>query len=221
MKKSFALFGIIAPLSYVLAVIIGGFLLDGYSHMYNSISELTASNVNKIPIIFILFAVYNLSIMIFGFGLYTDVKLSSTIKGRIASLLLIAVGVMGIAMLYFVQDPRNIPMSFGGKIHLALAGISSFLTMAVIILTGLCFKDDNRLKKYALYSFISFGVVFISGGITGMSVANNSPFGGLFERITIGAFMQWIFVIAVFIIRRGNEIRKRDYKSMQSIKESH
>ncbi|MDD1674562.1 MAG: hypothetical protein LUQ13_02845, partial [Methanomicrobiales archaeon] len=48
-------------------------------------------------------------------------------------------------------------------------------------------------------SFISAGVVALSGGLTAVSLANNSPIGGLIERITIGGFLQWLFVIALML----------------------
>jgi hypothetical membrane protein len=66
MINFYSIFGIVAPLSYVLAVIVGGFFIEGYSHMYNSISELTAANVPRVPITYTLFALYNFSLIVFG-----------------------------------------------------------------------------------------------------------------------------------------------------------
>jgi hypothetical protein len=191
MRKIYSLFGIIAPLSYTLAVIVGGFMLNGYSHLYNSISELTASNVQKIPIIFLLLAIYNFSMILFGAGLFSSIKLT---KGKIASVLIIVIGLLGLGMLIFAQDPRNEPMTVNGTIHLALAALSSLFTMISIILLGICFP-----KKIAWYSIVSFAVVLISGGTAAISVGKDLALGGLFERITIGAFMQWVFVISLFM----------------------
>jgi hypothetical protein len=53
------------------------------------------------------------------------------------------------------------------------------------------------MRAYALYSFISVTAVFLSGGLAAISVANQSSIGGLLERITIGGFLQWLFVIAL------------------------
>jgi hypothetical protein len=39
--------------------------------------------------------------------------------------------------------------------------------------------------------------VFISGGAAGYTGAILSPILGLMERITIGGFLQWLFVIAL------------------------
>lgn len=203
MRKVYPVFGIIAPLFYILAVVIGGYLVQGYSHLYNSISELTVSNAPKIPIIYILFFIYNILVVLFGAGLYHDLKTACNNKPKIASLMIITIGLLGIAMLYYVQDPRTGPISFNGMMHIILAAISSILSMAIIILSGLSFRSDPKLKKFTKYSFISFGIVFITGGIAAITTANNSLYGGLFERFTIGAFMQWLFVIATALLREA------------------
>jgi hypothetical protein len=197
MKKIYPVFGIIAPVAYVLAVIIGGFMLPGYSHLYNSISELTASNVQRISIIYILFSVYNLSIILFGTGLYTNLPIILTNKAKLGAFMLIIIGVLGLSMLYYVQDPRNVSMTFNGKMHLVLASISSLLTMITMVLFSLSFRQNIKFKKLTVYSYISFLILFLTGIAAAVSTANNSPFGGLFERLTIGAFMQWIFIIAI------------------------
>jgi hypothetical protein len=43
---------------------------------------------------------------------------------------------------------------------------------------------------------VAAGIAFISGGLTVVLVAAESPIGDLLERITIGAFLQWMLVIA-------------------------
>ena len=97
-------------------------------------------------------------------------------------------GILGIALLYFVQDPRSGPVTFNGMMHIILAAVCSLLSMVVIVLAGLSFREHPNTRKLAAYSFLSFAVVFVAGGITAVSTANNSRFGGLFERLTIGGF---------------------------------
>lgn len=197
MKKAGPFFGIVAPVSYAMAVVIGGFLIPGYDHIYNSISELTASNVPRIPILFILFSIYNISLVIFGTYLYTNLQFIPTNNMKAGAFMLILIGVLGLAMLYYVQDPRNMTMTFNGKMHIVLASISSILTMLAMLMFGLSFRIDKKFEKLTVYSFISLFILFITGIAAGISTAKNSPFGGLFERLTIGTFMQWILIIAI------------------------
>jgi hypothetical membrane protein len=201
MKKWYPVLGLLAPLIYAMAVIIGGFMLPGYSHIYNTISELTASDAPKIPFIQILFTLYNLSLMLFGLGMYRYLETPNRNRTRLAAFLLVCIGILGLGMYFYPQDPRNIAMTLNGKAHIILAGIASLLTMIAIIQAGMGFKNSSRLGRLRLYSYITFGLVFITGGLAGAGVANNSPLGGLFERLTIGAFMQWVVVISVSILK--------------------
>ncbi len=54
-----------------------------------------------------------------------------------------------------------------------------------------------RLRGYARYSFITLAVVIISGVWTAYAAATGSELIGLAEGLTIGAFILWIFVIAL------------------------
>lgn len=209
MKKSYSVFGILAPVFYLLAVVIGGALTKGYSHTYNAISEITASNLNVPPITQILFASYNISLILFGIGAYLYLKTVQRRKIKIASVMLIIVGLLGIGMYFFPQDPRHMEMTFGMGMHLTLASLASLLTMLAIIFAGAGFKGDNVLKGFRVYSFITCAIVFITGGIAAASIANDASFGGVFERFTIGAFMQWVFVISLnlFLNNRKEKVK--------------
>ena len=50
---------------------------------------------------------------------------------------------------------------------------------------------------YVIAVFISGIIIFISGGLAAYTGATLSPILGLMERITIGGFLQWLFVIAL------------------------
>lgn len=52
-----------------------------------------------------------------------------------------------------------------------------------------------------LISVLLIVVILSSGGAAAINVANNSAYGGLFERITIFAFMLWVIVFSYLIIK--------------------
>jgi hypothetical protein len=191
MRKAYPVFAVLGPLFYAAAVVIGGFMIKDYSHIYNTVSELTASNAPHLPIVQILFALYNLSLVLFGAGLAVEsVKLP---KARIAAIMIIIIGLAGLAMYFFPQDPRDAVMTFRGKMHIALAGLMSPLTMLAIILAGLDFR------KMKLYSFISCAVTFLSGGSSVAAMVLGLKIGGLLERLTIGSFIQWLFMLGIYL----------------------
>lgn len=204
--RLFYWFGIFAPLAYAFATLIGGFLVPGYSHLYNTISELTASNLPKDPIIYTSFAAYNISLVLFGVGLHATPHIVGTLKGRIGALLFMAIGWLGIAMLLFTRDPRTGPITTSGQVHLILGGTTSLLTMITMIVLGWTLRAQFELPTMGWYSLISFALVLILGGVTGITVTTNAQVGGLFERLTMGAFLQWVFVVAIVLLRESTPL---------------
>jgi len=203
MKHRLLLFcGILAPVVYVGTVIVGGAIRPGYSHIAQAVSELIESGAPNKPVLDALFIVYNLLASAFGLGMFAVIRARGGNKGKTSgswgALLLVAIGVLGLAMtLFFPMDPRNAQATLAGTMHLVLAGIISLGTMLTILLIGLWLRNDPRLGKYWTYSLITDIVVFVSGGLAAASAASASKFMGFFERVTIGAFLQWVLVMAL------------------------
>lgn len=196
MSKAYRVFGTSAVLAYVGAVVTGGALLPGYSHAYNTISELTASNAPDLPLVQLLFTLYNVGLFAFAWGFYRDPR--GTPKLRSSSRMLMATALLGLATGIFPQDSRDVAMTFSGKMHIALAGAMSPLTMLAMICAWLGLRTEAVTRKLGVYSLASFVITFVTGGLTAWGVATNSPYGGLLQRLTIGAFLQWVLVMAVF-----------------------
>jgi hypothetical membrane protein len=203
MKKFYPLFGILGPIVYILAVIIGGSLRNDYSFLYNTISELAVANAPNLILMSALFAIYNISLFIFGIGAFMDKGIDQSKKFRTANLMIALIGFLGLLLIFFPQDPRTAAVTFTGTMHIALAGITSLFTLISVILMGINFLKVPEWKTFSIYSIVSFIVILASGGMAAMSVASNSGYGGLFERITIFAFMIWVIVYAYLIINKN------------------
>jgi Protein of unknown function (DUF998) len=199
-NKFFLLCGMLAPVVYVGAVIMGGVKRPGYSHIAQFVSELIEAEAPNKALLDPLFAVYNALTIAFGIGLYTHVRANSWHKGKVSgslgALILVTEGLFGFATVFFPQDPRGAPATSTGITHIVLAGLSSLTTILSMALMGFWCRAIPRLRGYSLYSFVSAIVVFISGGVAAYTGATLSPIVGLMERITIGGFLQWLFVMA-------------------------
>ena len=202
MKKLYPIFGIIGPIIYILAVIIGGALRSDYSFLYNTISELTLANAPNLVLMSILFGIYNFSILIFGIGAFLDNEVDNSRKYKAAALMLSIIGFLGLLLLFFPQDPRNASVTFQGTIHIVIAGITSLFTLISVLLIGINFRKVKEMKLFSAYSFFSFALILVSGGAAAVSVGINSAYGGLFERITIFVFMIWVIIFSYLIIKR-------------------
>ena len=204
MKKIYPLFGIIGPVVYILAVFIGGAIRHDYSALYNSISELTMVNAPNKILLDILFGFYNIALLIFGIGAYLDSSIDSK-KYNVATLMLVLIGILGLLVLVFTQDPRGTPATLYGTLHIVLSGITAALTIISILLIGLSFKKYSKMKIFTWYSYTTSLLILLSGGAGAISLANNNGFGGFFERVTIFLFMIWVITLSyVLIITKFN-----------------
>lgn len=203
MKKIYPLFGIIAPVVYILAVFIGGALRHDYSPFYNSISELSMANAPNLLLMDVLFSIYNVFLLIFGLGAYLDSNVDNSKKYKAATIMLALIGVLGLMVLVFTQDPRGSPATLSGTLHIVLSGIYSAFTIIAILLVGFSFRRYLEIKIFSWYSYITAILVFVSGGSAAASLVGNSAYGGLLERITIFLFMIWLIVFSYIILRKN------------------
>ena len=202
MKKIYTVFGFLGPIIYILAVVIGGAIRNDYSQLYNTISELSMANAPNLVLMDIMFGIYNLSLLLFAVGAFLDVEVDTSKKYRIAMLMLAVTGVLGLVLIFFPQDPRGV-FTTTGTTHIAVAGISSLLTILTLFITGFNFQKKDGMNNFARYSLISGIIVVISGGLAAYSVSSNLFFGGLLEKITIITFIVWVMVFSYVILKKN------------------
>jgi Protein of unknown function (DUF998) len=203
--KVLMLSGVLASLTYTVAVVIGGILRPGYSQVAQYVSELIETGAPNKAILDPLFAIYNILAIAFGIGLFLYVRgipeNRRKMVGIVGALVLIAEGIFGFVTVFFPQDPIGSPATAIGNMHIVLASLSSLTTMLAMLLMGLWFRVIPSLRGYGIYSFVSLAIVFVSGGFAASTIANPGPVNGLIERITIFGFIQWLFVIGVRMYR--------------------
>ena len=199
--KIISLFGIIAPIIFVITVVVGGLITSGYSHLSQSISELVMSGAQNKLYLDIPFSINYVFSCIFGFGLF--VIFQSKASPLNSSTGLIGFTILGIIAILsflssniFTMNLPGTPATTSGTIHLILVGLESIGSMVAILLVGLWFKKVG-LSGYSVYSIITLIIVFITGIMTVVRTTQDSSYVGLFERLTIGAFVLWSFVIAL------------------------
>jgi hypothetical membrane protein len=202
-NKVLMISGILAPIVYVLTVILGGAIRPGYSHVSQAVSDLIATEAPNKSLLDPLFALYNLLAIAFALGLFQKVRSDDQNRGKVVgtfgALVLVSQGIFGLITLFFPEPAggMSVAITNEGAMHIVFAGLSSLATMIAILLMGFWFRNGQRLRGYASFSFLSVTFVFLTGGFAAYSVANQSPIAGLLERLTIGGFLLWILVIAL------------------------
>jgi hypothetical membrane protein len=202
--KAFVVCGILAPILYVAAVIGGGLMWPGYSHVTNYISDLIGSGAPHKWLLDPAFGIYNIFCFAFGLGAFLVARAALENKRRMVGLLgatfLVLTGVLGFTLLFFPEDPVGAHLTSRGITHIVLAGISSLTTMVSMLLLAFWFRGEPSTRGMGIYSFISVGFVFVTGGFTGAMGVSHNPLVGLMERLTIGGFMQWLLVVSVSML---------------------
>lgn len=199
----YALFGIIAPVFYVIPTIIGGLLRPGYNHLYNSVSDILAAGAPNKKLLMPFFTVYPVLLSLFGFGVFSVLRSEpsplNSPTGLTGFILIGAgTGILGIlTMTIFPQDEQGTPMTKPGLMHLILVGIQAVSAMAAIILVGLWFNDNGH-SGYLLYSIITFVMLISTGIISMIGGVKKSRYMGLYERLNVISIIQWLIVVGVW-----------------------
>ena len=199
MRKMITVSGVLAPVLYIAAVVLGGALHPGYDHVSRFVSELLEAGAPNKGLLNPLFSLYNLMCLWFGLALFAVSRgAASPLRsaGMAGALVLVLEGVLGLVTLVFPQDPVGAPVTVTGTLHIVLAGLSSLATMAGMLLVGLWLRALPAARRLGTWSIASLLFVFLSGGAAAAAAAFGSHVPGLLERLTIGGFLQWLVVIA-------------------------
>lgn len=200
LRKILIYCGFVAPVLYVITVIVGAALRNDYSHIVNAISELISNGAPNKAILDIIFNIYNALLLAFAIGGYFVLKNAHRLC-RVAMGIFIGIQILSFSWGFFPMDPLGAEATFAGTMHNILGGIVALVTIILPLLMGLGLRRMDGFQKYAAYSFISSAIIFVSG-LTGVILAEQAiHLFGLFERITIGSYELWIFVTALKLLR--------------------
>jgi hypothetical protein len=201
LRKILVSCGIGAPILYIATAIIGAALRpDDYSHIANAISELLSNGAPNKDVLDVVFNIYNALLLAFAIGAYSASKKMPRIT-RVAMGILIGIQVLSFSWGFFPMDPLGAEATFAGTMHNVLGGVVALATIIMPLLMGLGVRHLDGFNRYAVYSFVSSAIIFVSG-LTGVILAGQGiQLFGLFERITIGTYEVWIFVTALSLLK--------------------
>ena len=201
MRKFLLTCGILSSLWYLIINIFVPMQYEGYSLLSQAPSELSAFDAPTRILWIILVAPYPLLFAAFGWGVLQ-------ISGGHRKLLIVG----GLIIAYCIKDfywppmhMREVIAAGGGTLsdtfHIVWATLTVFLMM---LMMG--FGAAALGKKFRFYTIATFVIFMVFGGLTFMDSGNleanlPTPFMGLWERINIAAFMLWVIVFAIVLLR--------------------
>jgi hypothetical protein len=200
-SKTFVLgvFGALAPVFYLIAVIVGGYLWPGYSHYSETVSTLTSTGAPNQNIMVPLFAIYNVFVLLLSVGLFFGLRRGKAAWGAV---FLAIAAIAGLVLFWFPQDyPQGPPTTFTGTMHVVIASVTAFASLASVLIYGLTLRKNPDWKRFGQFCLFWFPIALILGGFGAASIM--TPYAGLAERLSIGSILLWIEFAALTLIKHS------------------
>jgi hypothetical protein len=193
--------GILAPVLYVAMTLFVGLLWEGYSVVSGVPSELSAIGAPTRLLWIWLGMVYAVLMLAFGWGVWKSAPPNRAL--RIAGALLMADTVVG--QFWPPMHQRAVLAAGGGTLtdtlHLVWAAITGVF---FVLIVG--FGAAALGRRFRVYSIATMVIGLACGAVTSTYASRvqadlPTPGVGVWERISIAAFMGWIAVLAIALLR--------------------
>ena len=204
-RKSLLICGILSMLWYVVINIIVPMQYPGYDIASQTVSELSAIDAPTRTFWFVLCIFYSLLFIAFGSGIWLSANGNRKLR-------FVAAVVLFDAVLGFFWPPmhrREIIAAGGGTLtdtlHLVWAFVHLGLMLLMIGFGAAALGKGFRIFSVAIVLvFIVFGILTTKESL-GIEANLPTPHVGIWERINIGAYMLWVIVFAIMLMRRNNK----------------
>lgn len=193
--KVLAVCGMLSPIIYTFAWILGGIIREDYSHIKNDVSSLFAVGAQKKWLFQSFFITGSALLFIFSFGLIWGIEGLGSIVGPILFLVSTFIGLL--VTIFFPLDEGGELKTIRGKMHLILIVISGIFVLTSIIFLWLHLKALSGWVWFAWFSLASAPIIFILMIISG--IFGGGSYMGLVERFMVSYFQIYYFVISLML----------------------
>lgn len=203
-----SLTGLIGVLFYTAHVLIGGFLWQGYSHLSQTISELTANGAPDAGFLSILTTIYGILMIIFSVSLYFIFRaLEVKNVARIGAILLIVMEVTSLGgYSFFPLDEAGSTMNFQNIMHIVVTAVVVLTTLSCFYFTGIGLLKTPGFSKIGRFVLIMAVIITVAGFATPMTMASGLPFSGLVERLNIFSIQTCLSVLSIYFFLRQKPV---------------
>lgn len=202
--------GIAYPVAYVIANdVVGASRYPGYSRRDQAVSELSATGAPPRTFLTGVLPVHAALATAFGAGVWRSARGRRSL--RAAGALLMASGVTSVAWAPFPMSSREDIVAGKGSTNDTGHLVLSALTVAEIV--GLLGAGSGSFGRgFRTYSLASAATVLATGSLTSWQAARlpsgrPTPGMGLYERLSIGAWLQWMAALATVLLRERRSCR--------------
>ena len=196
--RLYAICGVIAPIFFVLMVVIEGFLVTGYSHMTQQVSDSGAYSLYGSYALLqnLNFCVFGILVVAFALGLRQQLSGSRVMTTSLA---------LGGALFFLVGFFPDQPTPWPAMAHYSLAQLSG---LSVFVSEFFAWRrlrhsaaDEGAWTRYGTFSLASLVLITVSFFIFAIFRQSGSPVTGLLQRVFGFFILLWVEVIALRLLR--------------------
>jgi hypothetical protein len=196
-RKLFLSCGILSSLLYAAMIVFVPMAWEGYSSASQTVSELSAIGAPSRPLWVALGIAYDLLLVAFGLGVWKSAGEKRAL--RVAGGLLVATGVISLA--WPPMHLRGEGFTLTDTMHIVFTAAWGLLMLAAI-----GFAATALGKRFRLYSVATVLIMLAFVALTSLDaprIPQNlpTPWIGVWERINIAAYLLWVAVLAVALLR--------------------
>jgi len=172
----------------------------GYSSASQTVSELSAIDAPTRPLWVILAIVYSVASIGFGLGLWQSGALNR--KLQVAGTLVVINSIIG--LFWPPMHQREVLAAGGGTLtdtlHILFSVVAVLLMMIAMAFSAAAFRNWFRAFSVVMLAVaLFFGLVTAFEGPR-MEADLPTPWIGVWERISIGAYLLWVVVLALTVL---------------------
>jgi hypothetical protein len=205
-QKSLLACGIVTMLWYVAMTALVPIQYPGYDSASQTISELSAIDAPTRSLWQMLGICYSLLFIAFGLGVWFSAKGHRAL--RVVSAVILFDSIIG--FFWPSMHRREVIAAGGGTLtdtlHLVWGGVHLLLMLVMIGFGASVYGKGFRIFSVAIVLvFFVFGIL-TSIDSRGIAAGTPTPYVGIWERINIGAYMAWVIVFAMKLIKREGSL---------------
>jgi len=207
-RKALLACGILYPLLYaVVNDVVAATLYEGYSRTSQAISELSATAAPSRGLLAAMLPIFTALMIAFGVGVWKSAGGNRAL--RVTGALLSAHGATFPLWLLAPMTSRE-EMRMGAMPANDLGHVVLTVTAILLILGEIGFGAAALGKRFRLYSLATIAVIVGFGALTAIEapkvpLGDATPWMGLFERISFAAWLLWLSVLAIALLRTQDQ----------------
>ena len=202
-RKLLVVCGIVSSLLYAAMLAFIPMLWEDYSSASQTVSELSAVDAPTRSVWVLVGIAWTLLYAAFGWGVWQSARGSRAL--RTAGGIIIVAGIVGV--FWPPMHQREVLAAGGGMLTDTLHIVWTILN-GVLTLLAMGFAAAAFGTRFRLYSIATMAVLLAAGAMTSGDTSRiqanlPTPWAGLWERVNIGAWLLWVLVLAVMLLRRA------------------